>query len=404
MRSFIEGLSQEKLIALKLDHTDAIFIQWAKSLFASPKAEKKIDAENNVWYWIKYTKILSDLPILFTHIKTVRRYIQKITANKNVLEQKLFRTQKGTYTYFRFTKNILDILEGSEDMKSLVTGDEIKTQKTNEKDYHKRKVQKNCLEIFEALKEIKHNGVTIFTNHTSPADDHHYNATYKKFQDTMCLIYEGRFLTEYPMTQFEPWFLKKYKYYLDEEKIIKGIKKCKGSWEEIKKMMLLAGFNYSKWFDPINENKNKEKLPKGINEWLFFQHSNISMFYLCLIKKPTVAREASADDIFNSIPLSLRNIASRLYSDEFDSFIFWNKIKKLITWYETNAISLCEKDSNCIYWLGFSTSEFLKKYIEWINELTERKPYLNNIGIGNKTWAFFCADARSQHNITCMIK
>lgn len=396
------SFKQSAAIKYNLSLGDLAFLEWLKG-FASYINVKSLKYNNETYFWIKYSKVLEDLPIIFPNIYSLRRTLKHL-ASSNIesntpLILKLARSFKGTETYFAFNPIIMDELEGKE-MNSLFSEAPIQPKiNPKDKDYHKVPANPNCIEILKTLKKIKENGKQLFINHILPTDKNHYNSTFEHFQDAMLCLYEGRFLTKYNLSKTEEWWRNKYKYYLDQDVIREYIKDCKNNWNEIKVLMIKAAENYSKWFDIDTEVYNKNKLTRSINDWIFHVHNKQSMFYVSLLYPPTSAREADAEKTFNSIPSKIRKIFIPVYQNEWDGFTFWNKIKNLTNWYFHYNINLIRKDSNCAYWLGNDILDFLENYKEWLLEFTDNKPFIKNIGIDNNTFDLYIKQKVKDHGI-----
>lgn len=267
-----------------------------------------------------------------------------------------------------------------------------------EKNKHSRPYNENVYNIFIKLLDIKENDKFLFTRHEIPTSKYNYTNTFKTFQDILYTLYEGRFLTAYSLNNLAEWFKIKYSYYLENKVIENKIRECKGSWKKIEELFLLAAKNYSLWFNKNIEIQNKDKLPRSIINWIYFSNEQISMFYVCLIKSPTIMREANAEKIFNSISEKYRNIFIDLYKNSYDGFVFWSKIKNIINWYKKNKKVFIEKDSNCLYWFQ-SLEYFLLDYKKWLLEFTDKKIYIKNIGINNATWNCYINEKCKKHGI-----
>lgn len=398
---------QPAIIKYNLNSDDLVFLEWLKGFFLY-KNIQVIEHDKVTYYWVKYTKILEDLPFIFKNIYNVRRTIKKLSdpSKQSPLIQRVVFSQKGAETYFAFNAEVMHELEGKTDMytmTSMMTDKPMRNKKIRGKDYQKVPCHKEVLDIFNKLKTIKENGNALFTDHEPPYDKHHYTNLFRNFQNDMFALYEGKFLTKYKMDTLSKWFLDKYSYYLDKDAIIKKVKKCKGKWDEVKSLMIQAAKNYAHWFDANTEQMNKEVLPRSVQEWLYAPHTQTSMFYVCLLEGPSMAREATADKIFNSIEPKYRSIVWKLYKNEFDGFTFWNKIKKVINWYNTNAKILQQKDSNCAYWLDQGCSDFLMDYCNWLYDLTNGHPFIKNIGTGNPTFDLYIQTKIKEHGITTKV-
>jgi len=393
--------NQSAAIKYGLTVKDLVFLEWLKG-FASYSKVDSIKENGETYFWIKYTKVVDDLPLMFKNVYYVRTTIRNLSSINydKPLIQKLVFSQKGTETYFAFNPIIMDELGGKE-MTSLFHDAPIQPKiNTKDKDYHKVPYNKNVLEILKTLKLVKENGKPLFINHILPTDDHHYNSTFEKFQDAMLCLYEGRFLTKYSLGKLEDWFASKYKFYLNDLEIKAAIHECKGNWNEINEVMQEAAENYSKWFDIDKEQSDKTKLPRSINDWIYSPHTGTSMFYVSLLNPPTSAREADAEKTYNKINPKYRSIFTPINQKEWDGFTFWNKINDLIKWYK-KTVKLSEIDTNICYWLG-SGGEligFLNEYKDWLLDFTDNKPFLKNIGINNNTFDLYIKQKIKDHGI-----
>jgi len=107
MKYTIEGFSQDKLLELGLDHTDALILRWFSD-FASSGAMLKTVQAGTVYYQVRYEGIIRDLPILgITSTKGIAKRFEKYVAAG--LMTKITRRGGNTYgavTLFSFTKQV----------------------------------------------------------------------------------------------------------------------------------------------------------------------------------------------------------------------------------------------------------------------------------------------------------
>ena len=194
MRNTIEGFNQPVLIQLKISASEAVFLRWMLSYMASGKT-KKIVYDEHTYDWIKYSKAMDDLPILFKNIFAVRRMISNLASTspgeKPLLIHLVHTVGKGVETFFRFDPDILDQLESTK-MDSLIDGLPITNKPIKDKEYKKIPAYENILTIFQRLKKLHIDGKPLFS-HESPIDSHHYSKVYAHFQDAALALYEGRF-------------------------------------------------------------------------------------------------------------------------------------------------------------------------------------------------------------------
>jgi len=400
MKVTLDGFRQDTLVKYNLDGNDSNFLRWFMTFTNESKMRKIIDEDGEIFYWIKYTKVIDDLPAIFKNIFTVRRKIKEY-SDKKILQLKLSRDNGmgGPKTYFRFYPGIIDELENTK-MESLITGNEIKPEikNTNKK---KHPYNKNVFFLFEKIVSIKNNydGDFIF-KHKIPEDNYHYTVKFSKFQNQMISLYEGRFLTNNRVDSLKDWYKKQYGYYLNKTNEIQTkINSCKGSWTNIEKVVLNSIKNYQSWFDSDSEKNNKEVLPRNIDEFIFCDFNKTSMFYVCLLEKCSTNITVATEKIYNNLPSKITALVNPILKREnYDEDLFYRKINQLVKWYDKNMNWLCSKDSNCQYWLSTRTG-FMENYLEWISDTIGKHPKIGNFGIDNKTFNWYVETKIKEHDI-----
>lgn len=81
MKYTIEGFSQERLIELGLDCIDAHLLRWFID-FRDTEKMKTVISNKKVWYWVNYSGIINDLPILNIDKRAIqRRFMKLVKAN-----------------------------------------------------------------------------------------------------------------------------------------------------------------------------------------------------------------------------------------------------------------------------------------------------------------------------------
>lgn len=83
MKYTIEGFSQERLIELGLDAIDAHILRWFID-FRDTQKMKTVISNKKVWYWVNYSGIINDLPILNIDKRAIQRRFKKL-VNANIL-------------------------------------------------------------------------------------------------------------------------------------------------------------------------------------------------------------------------------------------------------------------------------------------------------------------------------
>jgi hypothetical protein len=297
MRLSAQGFRTDYLLKLGLNYNHVEVLRWFLSFTQKCKEMEYVDIEEDGetkrFYWIKYTKVIKDLPLLYIKNNIViGNLFRKLCGQgkENYYEYPLEKhntyDSKENRVYFRFRPNILEYME-TLNMDNLIPGIENnKQRKVNKKQKHP--ANSKVISIFKKLLDIKENGKDLFTRHELPKDIYDYTNTFKTFQNILYTLYEGRFLSAYNLDTMANWYKIKYDYYLnDKENIIRKIRICKGSWENIEKVLLDAAKNYSKWFKASTEIQDKDKLTRSIINWIYFDHEKISMFYVCLNTSPS---------------------------------------------------------------------------------------------------------------------
>lgn len=106
MRYSIFEYSQEKLVSLGLDVTDALLLNWFANFFCG-KMEKqpfKDDGgKTKIYGWIKTSKVIEDLPVIgITSEKGIRKRFDTF-VEKGILDRKTVSTHNGKKSYYRTT-------------------------------------------------------------------------------------------------------------------------------------------------------------------------------------------------------------------------------------------------------------------------------------------------------------
>ena len=117
MKYTIEGFSQEHLVKLGLDATDAVILRYIVDFYSTGKMVK-ISYESEEYFWLKYDALIDELPIIkITNKVALARRLGKFVECG--LMKKMVYKHAGAFTYFRLT----DVYEG------LVSKVRVSTQK-----------------------------------------------------------------------------------------------------------------------------------------------------------------------------------------------------------------------------------------------------------------------------------
>ena len=116
MQSTVHGFSQKNLIKLGLDLCDAIILRY----FIDCKEHKKMRTkviDRNTYYWVRYDKVLEDLPLLRMKKYTIQSRFFKL-RDLGVITHYVLR-EGGTYSYFGIGENYINLITECEEETSL---------------------------------------------------------------------------------------------------------------------------------------------------------------------------------------------------------------------------------------------------------------------------------------------
>jgi hypothetical protein len=248
-------------------------------------------------------------------------------------------------------------------------------------------------DIYDRLKTIDN----LFST-KPPIDEYHYTSRLNNFRMILDAMYLGTFVSRYLDRMDLKWFMNKNKDLVPDnyKEIILSVK---GNWSKIGNLLYKSAKNYQSWFEPNKLPENKNFLPKDISEWLYNIHGASSLFIACLKSKQFPMQEASVERIYNSIDPSIIDLANSIYSDNFDNKSFWNKIKSLDNWYDTNADELIKEENNCLYLFDGDKADWFYNYIEFLKEISSNDIKIGHIGIDNDTFDYYCKKKEQQHGL-----
>lgn len=119
MKYTIHGFSQEKSIELDLTNDDLLVLRWFVDFKETGSMEKQFDKEKDkFFYWVKYSKIVDDLPILTNGSKNEeakKKKIQRLLNGnlKSVLDTKTIKNKNGTKLFISINEENYKILVGN---------------------------------------------------------------------------------------------------------------------------------------------------------------------------------------------------------------------------------------------------------------------------------------------------
>ena len=103
MKLSILDYHQQIAISFGLDMNDLLLLRWFVDFRNTDRMEVKM-IDGKIFYWIKYDKVIEDLPILKISNKIALRRRFKKLCDCGVLEFRLIKNSKGTFTYYNTGK------------------------------------------------------------------------------------------------------------------------------------------------------------------------------------------------------------------------------------------------------------------------------------------------------------
>lgn len=108
MKYTIEGFAQDKLIELELDVSDALILRWFID-FAGTGNMKRLIHDHQIYYYVKYSGIISDLPVLgISSTKGISKRFERY-VEKGLLLKTVQRQGNGTLLFFAPTRTLLEL-------------------------------------------------------------------------------------------------------------------------------------------------------------------------------------------------------------------------------------------------------------------------------------------------------
>ena len=182
MRYQIHRLQQEALIELGLNVEDALLLDWMLN-WKDGNSMERIVVGNDVAYWVNYSKVIEELPILFKKTKGFASVEEEEKAKKanttkvarmlkgnlsKVLTRHEKKVQGKTKVYISFNRDMIDYLVNNENKKAS-TGGTVKATNTNKNNIDTNIIPQNNKKYSSKNKENKNNagkGASANVNNT----------------------------------------------------------------------------------------------------------------------------------------------------------------------------------------------------------------------------------------------
>ena len=182
MRYQIHRLQQEALIELGLNVEDALLLDWMLN-WKDGNSMERIVVGNDVAYWVNYSKVIEELPILFKKTKGFASVEEEEKAKKanttkvarmlkgnlsKVLTRHEKKVQGKTKVYISFNRDMIDYLVNNENKKAS-TGGTVKADNQNKNNIDTNIIPQNNKKYSSKNKENKNNtgkGASANVNNT----------------------------------------------------------------------------------------------------------------------------------------------------------------------------------------------------------------------------------------------
>ena len=393
---YFASYDDKEIARLGLSFNDIYFLEWFINYQHSNKMEElpdKYKEDDRHYYWLKYTKIIYDLPALqINNNASICKMVNRICGKgKNENEYPLIKITKNVNnknkSYYAIRWEVISKMKGFSD--ELGIEDIPKKEKKELIGSLNPNVERILIELDKLCIS---DGKRLFS-FTLPTDHKIHTKSMKHFQDACYDLYEGRFNSRHPLAE---WFKEKNYCYISN-KTVKEVNDCKGNWNQISMVLQCAARNYITWFELDRESENKEWLTRDIGSFMYYPIKQTSMFYITIMQKASKTREVIAENTYNRLPTYIQNKFMYFYNDEWDSFAYWNRIYSVYKWYKDNAEDLIEENINYRYWLDGGSNKFMEEYFDFLNNLGRK--YLKHFGTKCQTWDWFISQKKDEHGI-----
>ena len=157
MRFQIHRLQQEALIELGLNVEDALLLDWLLN-WKDGNSMERIVVGDDVAYWVNYSKVIEELPILFKKTngfeseeeaeKAKRANTTKVARMlKGNLSKVLTRHEKKvqgkTKVYISFNREVVDFLVNNDNKKASTDGESVKADNQNKNNIDNNIISRN---------------------------------------------------------------------------------------------------------------------------------------------------------------------------------------------------------------------------------------------------------------------
>lgn len=205
MRYQVHRLQQEALIELGLNTEDALLLDWMLN-WKDGNSMERIVVGDDVAYWVNYSKVIEELPILFKKTKGFETEEEAEKAKKanttkvarmlkgnlsKVLTRHEKKVQGKTKVYISFNREMIDYLVNNENKKAS-TVPPVKADKENIKSNNS--IPQNDSKDTDKNKKNK----VIHNKHNDTVNNNFAQYGEKELEDMLFKSQKGKFKANYP--------------------------------------------------------------------------------------------------------------------------------------------------------------------------------------------------------------
>jgi hypothetical protein len=142
-------------------------------------------------------------------------------------------------------------------------------------------------------------------------------------------------------------------------------------------------------------------LTQHLPDWFYTPRSDNSYMVIAMVGPPDQSRSAQADDLWDSLPRGVTDVADGYYVEGWERFTYARKIGELWEFYGVVKAE-AKKNNNLGYWITGGWAGWLGRYFAWLEELgggTLDTLPLKQVGPGNPTWLAYGKRAMSLHGL-----
>jgi hypothetical protein len=208
MRYQVHRLQQEALIELGLNTEDALLLDWMLN-WKDGNSMERIVVGNDVAYWVNYSKVIEELPILFKKTKGFASVEEEEKAKKanttkvarmlkgnlsKVLTRHEKKVQGKTKVYISFNRDMIDYLVNNENKKASTVPPVKAVNQTNNKNIDTNIIPQNNKKYSPKNKENK----VLKNKHNDTVNNTFTNYEADELEKMLLEKQEKKFKANYP--------------------------------------------------------------------------------------------------------------------------------------------------------------------------------------------------------------